>query len=168
MSRQASPKTAFIRNLLKANPDLTHADARPLLKKEGFDIAPDSGDEFEKESNYFNVTKYNWGKLLKSRKGGGRKPTVKNTKARTAAKRPKHRVAAKVTHVRPKTRRDEALPSDAVSALGLVESHGGVTGAQKRITALQESIAEAQAEITKIEAAVESVVALKKRLTKAA
>jgi hypothetical protein len=66
MSRQASPKTAFIRKLLdESNGEITHADARPLLKKEGFDIAKEGGDDFEKESNYFNVTKYNWSKLPK-------------------------------------------------------------------------------------------------------
>jgi hypothetical protein len=70
--------------------------------------------------------------------------------------------------VRKQPRRQQAAFVTAADALATVEKFGGLKGAQKHIGTLKETITQSQREVAEIEAAVETVVALKKRLTQAA
>jgi len=210
MSRPASEYTQAIRTILdEKNGELTHAEARPLLAKLGFDIVaepPSMSDAFSKfdqyevklsdadgvakamlacefdpkvqrtvlreakiraafkaERNNFDVTKYNWSKMVKSGEPSpSRKPeTSKNTKAKAAAALPQ-----------PKHRRDDVVVAKSVGHpkktvvshnddLAYVTKHGGVSAVRNRI-------AELRAEADKMESAVNSVLELQKRIKEAA
>ncbi len=209
MSRPASEYTQAIRNLLdEKNGELTHAEARPLLAKLGFDIAaepPSMSDAFSKfdqyevklsdaegvakamtacefdpkvqktvlreakiraafkaERNNFDVTKYNWAKMVKSGEPSpSRKPvSSKNTKAKAAAAlpQPKHRRDDVVVKSVGRPKKTVVSPNDD---LAYVTKHGGVSAVRNRI-------AELRAEADKMESAVNSVLELQKRIKEAA
>ncbi len=126
--------------------------------------------EFKDESNFYNVTKSNWGKARDVAES--RKPeTSRNTKAKTAAvEADTVKVAAKrgrppmvkpvdtVAHVAKRGRPPMVKHTDAIAQ---VASIGGVTAATKRIAALM-------AEAESLQNAVNEVQALQKRLKDAA
>lgn len=210
MSRPASEYTQAIRNLLDERDGvLTHAEARPLLAKLGFEIAVeppgksdafgqfeqydvDLNDEasvakamkacgfdekvqktvlrearqraaFKAERNNFDVTKYNWSNARKSGKPSvSRKPdSSKNSKAKTAAVTGRKAGVAKLP--KPKHRRNAVVVAsgDSNDALDLVASNGGVA-------AVQAKVVEMRAEADRLEAAVNSVLELQKRVAAAA
>lgn len=116
---------------------------------------------FKTERNNFDVTKYNWSKLQQSGKPSvSRKPeTSKNTKAKTAA------VTGRKVGVLPKPKHRRAdstvVSADSNDSLDLVKQHGG-------IAAVQNKIAEMRSEADRLEAAVNSVIELQKRVAAAA
>jgi len=210
MSRPAGEYTLAIRTLLdERNGELTHAEARPLLSKLGFDIAVeppgksdafsqfeqydvDLADEtavakamkacgfdekvqktvlreakhraaFKTERNNFDVTKYNWSKARQSGKPSvSRKPvSSKNTKAKTAAVTGRKVGVTKLP--KPKHRRDTTVvvSADSDDSLDLVSKNGGIAAVQNKIVEMRE-------EADRLEAAVNSVLELQKRVAAAA
>lgn len=119
--------------------------------------------EFKAESNDFNVIKYNWSKAKESgTPSPSRKPeTSKNTKAKTAAVVGKTAGGEKKKRgPKPKHRRN-AIVADFSDPLDVVSKNGGIAATQAKITAMRE-------EADRLEAAVSSVMDLKKRVAAAA
>lgn len=115
---------------------------------------------FEKESNNFNVTKYNWSQKQQSgSKTPSRKPaSSKNTKAKVAAKTTAPVRRGPVA----KTRRVVSpVETGTDEALDLVKEYGGVAAAQARID-------EMRADADKLEQAVNVVVELQAKVKAAA
>lgn len=123
--------------------------------------------EFKAESNDFNVTKYNW-KLAQdsSKPSVSRKPeTSRNTKAKTAAVVGKKVGVAKLNlkkkNQNPKPKHRRSAEFNEFDPLDVVSENGG-------IAAVQAKIAEMRLEADRLEAAVSSVIDLKKRVAAAA
>ena len=134
---------------------------------------------FKAERNNFDVTKYNWGKAKDSGKATtSRKPAATpNAKPAAAAASKKSsgppakhakKGSAKTGATSPpaKRRRPAAAASSPVAsgdleALAEVERLGG-------LSKVEESLAEAKAEVTRLEGVVSTVQALTARVTKAA
>lgn len=162
MARQASPRTEAIRKLLTANPDITHSEARPKLKAMNIPIASeDNPEEFKAESNYFNVTKYNWGK-----KGTSKKPKGSaNTRAKTAAK--KARVVSPVVRMGRRPKGQSVDSPDLNTAIAVVREAGGLSAAAKKSDDMKAQIEKLQAEVATLDAQREVVASLTQELNAA-
>lgn len=123
--------------------------------------------EFKAERNNFDVTKYNW---KRARKSGGastsRKPAAANTKSKVAASTSPSGPPAK--HARKQRRSSSTtapvsapVASGELEALAYVEQAGG-------LGKVEAALAEAKAEVARLEGIVETVQALTARVEKAA
>lgn len=152
--------------------DLTDAAAvAKAMKACGFDEKTQKAvldeanvrNNFETESNHFNVTKWTWSKNS-GKSSVSRKPeTSKNTKAKTAAVVGKKVGITKLKKMPKPKHRQNAVVGDFndFDSLDVVSENGG-------IAAVQAKVAEMRLEADRLEAAVASVIDLKKRVAAAA